>query len=305
MEIKVKGNQIEEIDGLSAAYPYVFHYADFEDTKVPWHWHEEFEFDYIVKGSVRVDTLNKSYVFRKNEAFFINSNVLCTMGNQGKEQPGKIESHLFHPVFLSGHFKSIFATKYLNPVLQNKKLEILEIRGENRKQQEILAKLRQLSFIQRKENMEFQTRNLVSEIWILLLNEIKRMEADSVPLKRVSQERIQTMMAFVQRNYAEKITLEDIALSAAVSKRECVRCFQNGIHKTPYEYLLNYRIETAERLLKETDTPIIDIAFQTGFTNGAYFGKMFKKICGKTPGIYRKAYREIILDGGVLTGKKG
>jgi AraC-like DNA-binding protein len=291
MQIKVKGNQAEEIEGLFADYPYVFHNADFEDTKVPWHWHEELELDYIVKGSVRVDTLNKSYIFHKNQAFFVNSDVLCTMGNDDQEQSGKVESHLFHPVFLSGHFKSIFATKYLNPVLQNKKLEILEIRGENRIQQEILEKLRRLSYIQKKENMEFQTRNILSEIWILLLDEIQRIEAESIPQKIVSKERIQTMMTFIQRNYDQKISLEDIALSAAVSKRECLRCFQHGIHKTPYEYLLNYRIEMAQKLLKETDTSIIEIAFLTGFTNGAYFGKMFKKISQKTPGAYRKAYR--------------
>lgn len=99
------------------------------------------------------------------------------------------------------------------------------------------------------------------------------------------------MMAFIQQDYEEKISLEDIALSAAVSKRECLRCFQSCIDKTPYEYLLDYRIEMAEKLLRYTELPIIDIAFQTGFTNGAYFGKVFKRTCKKTPGAYRKSYR--------------
>lgn len=291
MKIKVKGNQIEEIEGLFADYPYVLHDANLWDTKVPWHWHEELEFDYIIKGSVRVVTPNKNYVFHANEAFFVNTNVLCTMESEDSGQPGSMDSHLFHPVFLGGHFKSIFATKYLNPVLQNKKLEILEIRGENKRQQKILAKLRQLSALQQKNDVEFQTRNLLSEIWLLLLEEIEDKERNSLPKKRVNQDRIQTMMAFIQQNYEEKISLEDIALSAAVSKRECLRCFQSCIHKTPYEYLLDYRIEMAEKLLRDTELPIIDIAFQTGFTNGAYFGKVFKSTCKKTPGAYRKSYR--------------
>ena len=58
----------------------------------------------------------------KGEGFFINTNVLCSMENQDHCQ---IDSHLLNSTFLAGHFKSIFETKYLEPVLQNKKLDIL------------------------------------------------------------------------------------------------------------------------------------------------------------------------------------
>lgn len=152
MKIRVKGNQNEEIEGLFADYPYVFHIADLRDTKVPWHWHEELEFDYVVKGTVRVVTPNDSYVFRIGEGFFINTNVLSTMESVKGERPGYMESHLFHAVLLGGHFKSVFETKYLNPVLHNKKLEIMGFRRGNTEQEEMLRKLTQLSDLQRKEN---------------------------------------------------------------------------------------------------------------------------------------------------------
>ncbi|MCU6698236.1 hypothetical protein [Laedolimicola ammoniilytica] len=70
--------------------------------------------------------------------------------------------------FLAGHFKSIFETKYLEPVLQNKKLDILELRGTNENQQKILVKLRAAARLQNELDTEFQTRNLFSEIWLLL-----------------------------------------------------------------------------------------------------------------------------------------
>lgn len=290
MRIKVKENQLETIEGIRPEYPYVLHHVNLSDTKVPWHWHEEFEFVCVISGSIKLNTTSRSDIFHKNEAFFINSNVLCTLENVSNGEPGILDSHLFHSVFLSGHFKSIFETKYVEPVLQNKKLEILAIRGENTRQQEILAKLRKVSFLQKKENTEFQTRNLFSEIWILLLDEIKNLERTDLPVKPYSQERLQAMMFFIQQNFQNKISLEDIALSASVSKRECLRCFQSSIHKTPFAYLLDYRIEMAEKLLKTTDLPVVDIALQTGFSNGAYFGMIFKKNSGKTPGEYRKKY---------------
>lgn len=293
MKIRVKENQLEEIEGLTTEYPYTMHHADLKDTVIPWHWHEELEFDYILNGSVQVKTINKSYVFKKNEAFFINTDILCTMSGEGSQQ-STMDSHLFHPIFLGGHFKSVFETKYLEPVLQNKKLEILEIRGENTRQQEILKRLKMLSYLQKKENSEFQTRNILSEIWLLLLEEIQKLRSSEVSTNLESQDRIQTMMSFIHNNYQEKISLEDIADSASVSKRECLRCFQNCIHKTPFQYLLDYRMEIAKRQLKTTEIPILDIALQSGFSNGAYFGKVFREICGETPGAYRKRYREPI-----------
>lgn len=292
MRMKVKENQLETIEGINPEYPYVLHHVNLGDTKVPWHWHEEVEFVYVISGCLKLSTTGKSYLFQKNEAFFINTNVLCTMESENSGQPGTIDSHLFHSVFLSGHFKSVFETKYVEPVLQNKKLEILAIRGENTRQQELLAKLRKVSYLQKKENTEFQTRNLFSDIWILLLEEIKYQDRTDLPLKQYSQERIQSMMSFIHQNYQNKITLEEIASSASVSKRECLRCFQSSIHKTPFAYLVDYRIEMAEKLLKTTDLSVVDIALQTGFSNGAYFGMIFKKNCGKSPGEYRKKYSD-------------
>ena len=71
---------------------------------------------------------------------------------------------MFHPVFLSGHFKSIFETKYIDPVIHNKALDVLIFKGNTANQQKILSKLREASLLQKQENAEMQTRNLFSEI---------------------------------------------------------------------------------------------------------------------------------------------
>lgn len=290
MKIRIRKNQLEEIEGLSPEYPFVLHHAAFPETHIPWHWHEEFEFDYVTSGALEVTTSAKSYTFHENEAVFFNSNVLCTMGCAREQDTAAIDSFLFHPVLLGGHFKSIYETKYIQPVSQNKSLQILEIRGANKRQQTILSKLRGLSALQKNTDTELQTRNLLSEIWLLLLEEIQELEIPDAPINSLHQERIQTMMSYIHENYQEKLSLEDIAQSAAVSKRECLRCFQSFIHKAPFEYLLDYRVEMAQRLLRTTRLSVLDIALQTGFSNEAYFCKIFKRNCGKTPNTYRKEY---------------
>lgn len=290
MHIKTKHDQMEIIEGITSEYPYVMHKVDLSKTRIPWHWHEELEFCYVKAGTVRLLTIDGDFSFHHGEAFFINSNALSTVESGISDENAIIDSHLFHPVFLSGHFQSVFETKYLNPVLRNKNLKHLSIYGNNQTQKEILYKLRKAAILQDKSNSEFQIRNLFSEIWLLLLNEISLSEQKNVPATLVKQERIQTMMSFIQSNYGEKVSLDDIAASASVGKREALRSFQNYIHQTPIEYLTECRIEAAKKLLKTSNLSILEIALQSGFSNESYFCKIFKKHTDTTPNAYRKIH---------------
>lgn len=290
MKLHIHNNQMEEVEGLHNEYPYAFHHVSLKSTEVPWHWHEALEFNLILQGSMKVSTAGQTQVFRKGEGFFINSNILAAMEN---ETDCVLASHLFHPVFLSGHFKSVFETKYLNPVIQNRNLDLIPFRGKTAEQTQILGKLRQLSRLQEDADTEFQTRNLLSEIWLLLLDEIKNTDTQVFTSQPKNQDRVFTMIAFIHENFSEKLTLEDIAASAAISTRECLRCFKASIHQSPMDYLIEHRVRTAKKLLETTDHSITDIALACGFNSNSYFTKLFHRICGKTPNAYRKELQNL------------
>ena len=285
MKLRIRRNQMEELEDLHNEYPYTFHHVDLRHTMVPWHWHEALEFDYVVAGSVKVSTAGQTQTFQKGEAFFINTNVLTSMVNS---QDCMLDSHLFHAVLLGGHFKSVFETKYLNPVLQNRNLDLLPLRGQTQIQRQIIGRLRQLAQLQQQQNTEFQTRSLLGEIWLLLLEELKNTQLQHISTK--NQDRLLTMMAFIQENYAEKLTLEDIAGAAAVSTRECLRCFRSTIDRSPVEYLMDYRLQMALKLLESSDLPVTEVAMRTGFGSSSYFSKIFRRTYGKTPAQHRKGY---------------
>ena len=266
MKLHIRSNQMEEVEGLRNEYPYAFHHVSLQTTEVPWHWHEALEFNFVVNGQVKVSTANQTQIFCAGEGFFLNSNVLTAMDN---DSDCILDSHLFHPVFLSGHFKSVFETKYMNPVTQNRNLDLIALRGNSETQRKILKKLQQLSKLQIEADTEFQTRNLLSEIWLLLLEEIKN--ADSRIFHAPQK--------------------EDIAGSAAVSTRECLRCFRGSIHQSPLDYLIEYRIRVSKKMLESTDLSITDIALRCGFNSNSYYTKQFHRICDKTPNAYRKELR--------------
>ncbi|MBU5481887.1 AraC family transcriptional regulator [Blautia sp. MSJ-19] len=281
--IQLNYNQRETVAGVTTEYPYSMHIADFKAGPIPWHWHEEIEFGYVLNGQIEITLANRTYIVQKNHGYFTNSNVLSRFSKA--TDTVLAHTHLFHPIFLSGHFKSIFETKYLDPVIHNKNIDALIFTGKTPNQQKILQKLRQASALQHQENVEFQTRNLFSELWLLLLEEIKEQPTHTVNFQ--NQERVQNMLTFIHAHYSEKLTLNDIAAAASVSTRECIRCFRNTIRQTPLEYVMEYRLNMAKRLLDDTEISITEVSYHCGFSSNAYFGKIFREKCGMTPLQYR------------------
>lgn len=282
-------NQVEHISGMTQDYPYCMHVTDITEFTVPWHWHEELELNYVKQGAMKVITTNAEYVIRKNEVFFINTNVMETKEALNESDVHAIEiAHLFHPVFLTGHFHSLFESKYLNPILKNRQIEVVVMKPHTRSGSKMLRLLKAAEELQGSSDVEFQTRNILSEAWLILRDEINENAKNLPPVTLASQERLRYMLSFIHRCYAEKISLKQIADSASISEREALRCFQKTLGRTPFDYLNEYRLNQAKKLLGETNLPVTQIALQTGFSDSAYFGKIFRKMYEMTPKEYRK-----------------
>ncbi len=285
-------NAVELIDGITFAFPYTMHERDLSNYTVPWHWHEELEFNYVYKGALVVETVNNTYTIRQGEAYFINTNVMNTKRKAAEASVAVEHAHLFHPILLTGHYRSIYETKYLNPILKNQSIEVVILKENTDSGKDFLKLLYTLSGLYGTENPEFQIRNLLSEAWNVLTREIetqkriKRFQTSSL------HERTKDILSFLHQHYQERITIADVSSHAGVSAKECIRSFKNTFHQTPMDYLIHYRIEQAKRLLTETDEPVTNIAFMTGFHSSAYFGKIFKKYLNVTPKEFRQARKK-------------
>lgn len=282
-------NQVEIIEGMTMEYPYCLHERDLTNFVIPWHWHEELELGYIQEGTSKIVTIGAEYTVRQGDGFFVNSNVMCMKQNASLGVKTIEINHIFHPVFLGGHFKSRFETKYLNPIINNRQIEVHIIRRGHSTANLILNNLYHLKELQSRPDSEFQTRNILSETWNLLIKELRENPGNQNITGTEQTNRLRSMIAYINRHYPEKITLAEVAKTAGVSEREATRCFKKSIGQSPTEYLIKYRLNHSKKLLSETDMTITEICQRCGFSDSAYFGKVFRKSYGMTPSEYRSS----------------
>lgn len=115
--------------------------------------------------------------------------------------------------------------------------------------------------------------------------------------KRASDERnnkrITDVTAYVRKNFARQLTLEDAAIVAKMSPFAFSRYFKKNAGEGFIEYLTRVRIEKARHLLRETDYHINDIADQCGFSSISNFNKHFRRAEGLSPRNYRGGFKKI------------
>ena len=104
--------------------------------------------------------------------------------------------------------------------------------------------------------------------------------------------RLSKVYKYVNSNYHNEITLENVAQIANLSTTAFCRYFKKSVNKTFVKFLNDIRIAHARRLLTEEDLSIASVCYTCGYSNVSYFIKQFKAITGFTPLNYKKKYAD-------------
>lgn len=92
------------------------------------------------------------------------------------------------------------------------------------------------------------------------------------------------------RHYEEEIGVTDMAAAAGLSPAHFTRAFKETFGVTPHGYLLTRRLERAAALLRNTDHSVADVCMEVGLTSVGSFTTSFKRMFGRTPTAYRRAF---------------
>ena len=99
------------------------------------------------------------------------------------------------------------------------------------------------------------------------------------------------VLDFIEANMERTIAVEELAEVAGISPFHFSRLFKQTLGQSPHQFVMNFRVERAKKLLANPDAPLIDVALSCGFADQAHFSRVFKQIAAMTPREYRTSLR--------------
>ncbi len=138
----------------------------------------------------------------------------------------------------------------------------------------------------------FKPSDLVASVSVVL-NNYKHREIDPLRIENKTPDEVPFKMRiiinYINDNLNRRIEVEELITISKWKKRQFSRQFINFLHVSPYQYILNRKVEKAKSLIEETITPINEIAFDLGFKSYSNFCNAYKKIIGNKPERQRRS----------------
>lgn len=247
------------------------------------HWHDELEMISVKSGEMTYHVNGRHILLREGEGIFVNSRQLHYGSGDGECE---FLCLTFHPVLLCSN--TLIETKYVRPLLEDTSLAFMTLNEAKPDQHCVLQKLERMFDENQGGNDQLLEQAILFEIWygLVHMRGIEH-ESDKPSVGRLTA--LREMISFIQKNYASKISLEEISYAGSVGRTTCCALFKQYTNLSPLAYLTDYRLERACDLLNTTDLSITAIGQEVGLSTPSYFAKVFRERFGQTPRDYRRA----------------
>ncbi|RED95586.1 GlxA family transcriptional regulator [Marinoscillum furvescens] len=112
--------------------------------------------------------------------------------------------------------------------------------------------------------------------------------------KAHADEQIKSVQSFIEAHYANRFSVDELADTAAMSRRTFERRFKQATNNTVVEYIQRVKMEAAKRSLESGQKSVAEVMYGVGYGDDKAFRNVFKKVVGMTPGAYRARYRKVV-----------
>jgi AraC family transcriptional regulator len=144
---------------------------------------------------------------------------------------------------------------------------------------------------------EMQQENLGSRLYIesltnILAVHLLRQYAGTKPRLQIyegglPEHQLMQVLEYINEHLNQDIKLADLAQLLDMSQFHFSHMFKQAIGTSPYQYLIQQRVERAKQLLKQKERSIMEIALECGFNSHSHLSKQFRQVTGMTPTVYR------------------
>ena len=288
--VRTRDDGSELINYNDASFPSYIHdgyvYGGCTWEKVP-HFHKDIELLSVHSSCMGYSVNGTSIFLEKGDTIFVNSDQLH-YSYAIPPREGRYVIAVLHPRILCSNYA--VEAKAVLPVISNKKIPYIHFRNGDRD----AAAVQELMLYLHRQALgnEFLITKTFYELWEIIMtrcNETGEFSRDEYVNKDVHNEVLKAMMNYVDKNYMNNITLNEIASAGGVSKSLCNTIFSKYTQMTPIEYIMHFRTRKVADLLQEGDLSMTQIAEQTGFSNASYMAETFKKFYKFSPREYKKS----------------
>ncbi len=105
------------------------------------------------------------------------------------------------------------------------------------------------------------------------------------------ERRVAEAVRRIEADYADHLTLASLAASAGIGRRRFATVFHRIAGVTPYQYIINVRLDAAARRLEQGESSVLDVALDVGFGDLSEFTRAFHRRFGQPPASFRRPFR--------------
>ena len=278
----------EQIPHSAAEFPVRYYHnelAELPNWAGPVHWHPDFEIATAVSGVLDYQVGQQHITLEPGDSIFVNGNMLHSVRQLSGDRPDPIPIILFSGTALAPEHSAMYQ-KYIQPLARCNSLPFIVFRHESSSHSEIASFIQDTyhCLSEQQQCYELAVQRSLSRILEYIfcnLDRFPKSEATRIQMK--GQIRLQKMLTYIYEHYPEPVTLQDIAQAAHVSRSEAGRCFHAYLGCSPVDALIQYRLQTARRLLSEKTHTLQEISFACGFHSVSYFSRKFRDAYGHAP----------------------
>lgn len=285
--IELKDDRSEKVQYDDTAYPIYIrrgilsHYPNYA---APIHWHDDIELIAILDGEMDYNVNGEITTLRKGEGILVNARQMHFGFSNSKIECNFI-CILLHPLLLCA--VPAYEQDFVLPVIRNNDAPFVFLNPSIHWQKAILEQIFYMDQSKGQKAAPLKIQSSFSVIWSLLYENIPPGN-HIVNTKNNDLTATRNMIGFIQKNYTQKISLKEIALSGAVGQSKCCKLFAKYVGQTPNTYLNQYRLNKSLEHLQNSDMSITEIALSVGFGGASYYTEIFRKCFGKSPTEFRK-----------------
>jgi signal transduction histidine kinase/DNA-binding response OmpR family regulator/ligand-binding sensor domain-containing protein len=147
---------------------------------------------------------------------------------------------------------------------------------------ELRARIEQLLLSQVRLREKYRRESYVEEL-------VQRLHSKELSPRPDEEFLVNTMKIIVDNLSDSQFDVETLARELNLSRSQLFRKFNSLLQQPPKTFILSIRLTTAKKMVLETQKPIKQIAYETGFSSPNFFARQFRKSFGKSPSAFRKS----------------